>query len=122
MSGQVSTAPTSHCGDRHPAGSEHTDQESWPASGSQCPHLLVTSRRPPKHILTWIKKIKGKEEKKGGRKEGKQMKRKKKKRNEGSLEGRRKEGERVGGREGRKEKMNFLFEQEGRLPGTDRGK
>ena len=93
----------SHCGLRHPAGSEHIDQESWPASGSQCPHLLVTYLRSPKHILTWIKKVKekkGKEDKKGGRRESR---RKKKKRNEGNLEGRSKEGERVGGRAERRE-------------------
>ena len=93
----------SHCGVRHPAGSEPTDQQSWPASGSQCPHLLITYLRPPEHILTWIKTVKekkGKEVKKGGRKESRG---KKKKRNEGSLEGRSKEGERVGGRAERKE-------------------
>ena len=92
----------SHCGVRHPAGSEPTDQQSWPASGSQRPHLLITYLRPPEHILTWIKTVKekkGKEEKKGGRKESRG---KKKKRNEGSLEGRSKEGERVGGRAERK--------------------
>lgn len=114
----------SHCGVRHPAGSEHTVEESWPTSGSQCPHLLVTYLRSPKHILTWIKKVKekkGKEDKKGGRKESRRKK-KKKEMKEVWREGVRKERESEGGRKGRKEKKDFLFEQEGRLPGTDRGK
>lgn len=37
-------------------------------------------------------------------------------------EGVRKEREWEGGQKGRKEKKNVLFEQERRLPGTDRGK
>ena len=37
-------------------------------------------------------------------------------------EGVRKETELEEGRKGGKEKKDFLFEQEGRLPGTDRGK
>lgn len=101
MSGQASTVSTSYCGDRHPAGSEHTDQESWPASGSQCPHLLVTYRRPPKHILTWTKKNKrkGREER---RKEGKQKKGEKKEIKEVWREGGRKKREWEGGKEGRR--------------------
>lgn len=113
----------SHCGVRHPAGSEPTDQQSWPASGSQRPHLLITYLRPPEHILTWIKTVKekkGKEEKKGGRKESRGKKKKEMK--EVWREGVRKEREWEGGRKGRKEKKNFLLEQERRLPGTDRGK
>ena len=65
------------------------------------------------------KERKGRQER---RKEGKQKKEKKKEMKEIWREGVRKERELEEGRTGGKEKKDFLFEQEGRLPGTDRGK